>query len=66
MISEPKVTLETWGYVVIIEHESGGKGGTWVPNFKEAFEHIDSVWHSGDTYIRIFPVQYKDRMSRVK
>lgn len=65
-MTELKITLETWGYVVIIENESGGKSGIWCPNFKDAFEHIDRTWNTRDNYIRIFPMQYKDRMTRTK
>lgn len=52
----------TNGFTVVIEHESGGKLGTWCPNLNEAFQHIKNFWHEGDNYIRIIPTSYKERM----
>lgn len=56
------ITKETLGFTIVVEHESGGKVGTWVPNLKQAFIHIKRTWNTGDNYIRIFPTKYKDRM----
>jgi len=50
------------GFTVVIEHNSGGKLGSWYPNLEQAFIHIKRAWNTGDNYIRIFPTRYKDRM----
>jgi len=53
---------ETLGLTVIVEHESGGKLGSWFLDFDDAFDHIKRTYGSGDNYIRIFPTRFKDRM----
>ncbi len=63
---KPEITDDTMGFVVVIENKLGGKGGSWHPDFDNAFEQIKRTWNTNDNYIRIFPSKYKDRMSRIK
>lgn len=53
---------EKLGFTVVVEHESGGKLGSWYPNLGQVFIHLKSTWNTGDNYIRIFPTKFKDRM----
>jgi len=51
------------GFTVVIEHESGGKLGSWYPNLEQVFIHVKRAWGDGDNYIRIFPKKFKDRVA---
>ncbi len=56
------ITGDTVGFTVVVEHESGGCIGTWVPDLDEAHKHIKRVWDDKHTYIRVFPSRYDERM----
>lgn len=59
---EPVITDETYGFSVVIEHESGGSLGTWCLTMDQVRTHLDKSWNTGDYYIKIIPIKYKDRM----
>lgn len=57
-----KVTDKTKGFTIVVEHKSGGKLGTWELTIEDALEAVKRHWSKDNTYARIIPTIYKDRI----